>query len=182
MNLVSIDIETTGLDAETCQIIEFGAILNGPWDTDLCPRFHCYVIHDVIKGEPFALAMHAKILQRIADRDNRYRYLRTYNLIPTFRKWLVNNDCSGEIAIAGKNFANFDLPFLRKIAFWHTIKMNHRILDPSMLYWQPAVDGFELPDTATCARRAGINLKITHTALHDAEFVLELIRRAAAKL
>jgi DNA polymerase III epsilon subunit-like protein len=179
MNLVSIDLETSGLDPETCQIWEFGAILNGPWDLDLCPRFHCYVTHDVYRGEPFAMQMHSKILQRIAARTDTYRYLRHDHLIREFLRWLRKYN-HRDFNVCGKNFAGFDLPFLKKLKDWNEVPI-HRggraAIDPGNLYWDPKVDGFALPDTLTCMGRAGIDGKVAHTALQDAEVVLDLVRR-----
>lgn len=71
----SIDIETTGLDHRFHDILEVGAVLD-----DLTvqaplaelPRFHCYVLpHDErgYRGDPFALSMNARILERIAKRN-----------------------------------------------------------------------------------------------------------------
>ena len=44
MNLVSIDLETSGLDPETRQIWEFGAILDKPGPIEKCPRFHRHIL------------------------------------------------------------------------------------------------------------------------------------------
>ena len=43
---VSIDIETTGLDPETCQTLEIGAVFDN-WTLPIreLPTFHCYVVH-----------------------------------------------------------------------------------------------------------------------------------------
>ena len=53
MPYVSIDIETTGLDPETCQILEIGAVFDN-WTLPIrdLPTFHCYVVHKQIVGSP----------------------------------------------------------------------------------------------------------------------------------
>ena len=48
MKYVSIDIETTGLDPETCQTIQIGAGIedtNNPLPIEDLPRFKCLVEH-----------------------------------------------------------------------------------------------------------------------------------------
>ena len=75
MKYVSIDLETTGLNPETCQIIEFGAVIDdtaNPKPLNELPTFHLYIDHmehNTIRGEPFALSMHSEIFRRIAERD-----------------------------------------------------------------------------------------------------------------
>ena len=53
---VSLDIETTGLNPENCQVLEIGAVIDdGTTPIEECPTFHCYVDHGLILGEPFAV-------------------------------------------------------------------------------------------------------------------------------
>jgi len=70
MKIVSIDLETTGLDPENCQILEFGAIIE---DTEKklpfeeLPKFKRVIYHEEIKGSAFALNMNVRLLKAIAD-------------------------------------------------------------------------------------------------------------------
>jgi len=65
-----------------------------------------------------------------------------------------------------------------KLTNWDKhVRVHHRILDPAALYWQPEIDGVELPDTKTCMERAGIAGDVAHTAVEDARLVARLIRR-----
>ena len=50
--------------------------------------------------------------------------------------------------------------------------------ETAALYWQPEIDGAQLPDTKTCMERAGINGEVAHTAVEDAQVVVRLIRQA----
>ena len=79
MRLVSIDLETTGLDPRCCDIIEFGAVAFDSDKPDIpveeLPTFHAYIVRAVYQGEPFALGMHAAIFKRIADREPGFTYL-----------------------------------------------------------------------------------------------------------
>ena len=88
MKYVSIDLETTGLDPETCQVLQIGMVIedtvevwpsldtgrlvdlgpNGrfPPVEDL-PTFNAVIVRDRYVGEPYALGMHADIFKAIAE-------------------------------------------------------------------------------------------------------------------
>jgi len=66
MKYVSIDIETTGINREFCDMIEFGAILedtNNQKSYEDCPKFHRYLKpprEEGYQGELYALNMHGE--------------------------------------------------------------------------------------------------------------------------
>lgn len=166
---VSIDIETTGLNPETCQILEFAAVVADK-------TFHCYVLHPQMRGEPYAFSMHSKILRRIAKKTSDFNYLRPSDVAIEFQMFLGN--IRMPITVAGKNFSGFDARFLDKLPRWkEMIKIRHRVLDPGNLYWKPEIDGDNLPNLEKCCERAGLPNIITHTALEDAQIVQKLIKR-----
>lgn len=177
---ISIDIETSALEPEEGQMLEFGAVL----DCDLnipvgdLPSFRRLILprNGVIRGTPFALAMNAEILREIdAELKNPSpdRSCTAAELPSVFRDWL---DVERPV-IGGKNFATFDSKFLRAESnFFKTVAPHHRVLDPGNMYWRPAEDGFELPDTATCMKRAGLDPTVKHRAVEDARVVCRLIR------
>jgi DNA polymerase III epsilon subunit-like protein len=182
---VSIDIETTGLDPELCQIIEFGAVIDD-WKSNLraLPTFHRYIrprhlnegMQRHVYGSPFALAMNADILRKIAA-DDTHDLIDEEDLGQHFVNWLIENDIdAAHINAAGKNFASFDLQFLKNCPlFMHNINFRHRSIDPSILYWRPGEDN-ALPDTKTCYKRAGLDPNVAHTAVADAMGVCQLVR------
>ena len=179
---VSIDIETTGLNSENCQVLEIGAVIDDrTTPIEACPTFQCYVDHGLILGEPFAVSMHQAILRRIATHEEEYTYLQPWEVATQFRDFLKEHGLDPEnekVFVAGKNYSSFDSRFLSKITSWEKyIKVHHRILDPAALYWQPEIDGVELPDTKTCMERAGIAGEVAHTAIEDARMVALLIRQ-----
>ena len=180
---VSIDIETTGLNPENCQVLEIGAVIDdGTTPIEDCPTFHCYVDHCLILGESYALSMHPMILRRIATKEEGYTYLQSWEVATRFRDFLKEHGLDSEnekVFVAGKNYAAFDARFLRKLTNWDKhVQVHHRILDPAALYWQPEIDGVKLPDTKTCMERAGISGAVAHTAVEDAQVVVHLIRQA----
>lgn len=191
----SIDIETTGLDRKKCDIIQFAAVLDdltNPQPIEKLPTFLAYLPSSIFTGEPYALSMHPEIFRKIADakknkveydeKENAY-YLSIYDLPVAFRNFLTKNNVpedpkTGSISlnIAGKNAAMFDLPFLKKkIKDWQRVYFKHRVLDPSILYYEPG--DRELPDSKKCMERAGIKGEVSHTALEDALMVVRLLRR-----
>ena len=186
MKYASIDIETTGLNAETDQILEFGCVLDDLADRkplEGLPRFHCYVVHDTIRGHPRALAMNAEILRRIAERPSGFLYLRPGEVIVEFKAFLEREGFrtprpeggSKSVTAAGKNFAGFDLRFIEKLPGFRDERLfKQRVIDPAVLYWKEGDEA--LPDTKACYLRAGMDGTVAHTAVEDALGVVRLIR------
>lgn len=189
MKYLSIDIETTGLNPETCNIIEIGAVADDTERLDIpleeLNTFHCYVVHDIYQGEPYALSMHSKIFRRIATRlsdENRvFKFYRFSQVSKALSNWITNlggvwNTTTNKLTIAGKNFGSFDLQFLKKLPeFDSEIKYHHRFIDPGMLFWNPLTDSV-IPNQSECLKRIGENSTVAHTALEDAFDVVKLVR------
>lgn len=191
---VSIDIETLGLDPDHCDIIEFGAVIDD-LKTPVADlhRLHCYVLppprgnwgQAFYQGEPFAMAMHADKLKRIAVREEGYEYVQPYDLADRFMAWLGSHgyDVLGEekcehvkIDVAGKNFSGFDLNFLNKWERWRwRIKTHHRVIDPGSMYFNPRSDP-RPPSLEQCLDRAGIHKSVAHSAVDDAIDVIRVLR------
>ena len=181
---VSIDIETTGLDPDTCQTLEIGAVFDD-WTLPIreLPVFHCYVVHEQIVGNPFALAMNADILRRLSSPQQGEDCLLPGAVADALAAWIgrCGWDLSKSITPAGKNFASFDRQFLKWLPdFEKKVRLHHRTLDPAMLFWLPGDD--KLPDSKTCYERAGMNPKVAHTALEDALAVVRLVRTGVKRL
>jgi DNA polymerase III epsilon subunit-like protein len=180
MKYVSVDIETTGLNPDYCQILEIGAVIDDLSDQrplEKLSKFHCYVTHDMIVGDPFALSMHPVILRRIADKEVGFDYYEPALAVERFNAWLSNYpDYPKDLVnFAGKNFAAFDLQFLKCLPDWdNIIKYRHRIIDPAMLFWRAGDKS--LPGSKECLKRAGIGGEVAHTALEDAMDVVKVVR------
>lgn len=189
MRYVSIDIETSGLNPEAHNVIEFGAVVDDMVTpiNDL-PRFHRYVVQDSYCCQAGAIAMNKDIFEILSKYDKNipmkaqeYPFTDNNLLISEFITWLVQNNviCSEEnpetFTVAGKNFFGFDLHFIRKLSFGHKLRIKHRGIDPGTLYWNPFSDN-EIPDLQECLRRAGIDEIVTHTSVEDALCVVKLVR------
>jgi hypothetical protein len=81
------------------------------------------------------------------------------------------------INVAGKNFATFDMLFLKQLPWWQKlIKIRQRVLDPAILVvdWK---NDMSLPNLKQCKERTGIEGIVTHNALEDAWDVIEVMRK-----
>jgi oligoribonuclease len=73
MKYISIDIETTGLDPENCQILSIGAVLEDTTNfvpLDSLPSIHIAILHENIKGSMFAINMNAELIGSIVKYQN----------------------------------------------------------------------------------------------------------------
>lgn len=187
MKYVSIDIETTGLNHDICNIIEFAAVVDDlkvQAPLEKLPTFQTYILQDHYIGEPYALSMHAEIFKKIANWQKAgVNVSSPADLLVRFHTFLTtlggytNGNGVIKINVAGKNFGNFDSKFLEKLPHHNLlVKFNHRILDPGILYFDPEQDFETLPGTESCMKRAGIPGEVQHTALEDAINVVKLLR------
>jgi DNA polymerase III epsilon subunit-like protein len=184
---VSIDIETTGLDESYCQVIEIGMVVETDWRTPIDKLPSCSFLVDPgrIVGEPFALQMNAQILREIEKcRRNGGNYTDTESAVQvmfTFLKHYVDyKQAQLHFVVAGKNYGSFDARFLERLPNWKGwMKPNHRPLDPGCMYFDPRID-VNVPSTAECMARAGLDPDVKHRAEEDARNVVRLIRRKAA--
>lgn len=179
---VSIDIETLGLDPDSCDTIEFGAVIDDlKTPLDQLPRFHCYLTKDIYQGQAMAMAMHHVILDRIGKRTGGFCYMPPDMLGESFAEWLCEHGYPlvdgvvKDIVVAGKNFAGFDARFLRRIPKFHDhISFSHRTLDPGTLYYRPSMA--KPPSLGECLRIAGAEKTVVHTSVEDAIDVIYCLR------
>lgn len=185
MKVVSIDIETTGLDPQKCDILQIGACifdLLEPFERVKCPKLLLYVNTLLTHWEQQAVVSNAKIVADMMQRKMRNDPdVVTYaDVVPDFRYWLNTNGVRQDIGftVTGKNFMGFDQQFLcSKVPNWADgIRIKHRSIDIASHFWQPG--DAALPTLQMCLERAGINTVVSHTALDDALDVAELTHMA----
>ncbi len=190
---VSIDIETTGLNHETCDTIEVGAVIDD-WLFPLkkAPEFHCYIKKEMYRGEPYALSMHSEIFRRIATEAEGYLYYFPDEFAKKFGTWLKDNGAyvidpatpahEARGIAAGKNYASFDDRFLRQFKQYNKyVKLHHRVFDPAMMFWRPTEDA-KPPSSQTCMKRAYQEGEVAHTALEDARSVSKMIQTYVGRI
>lgn len=182
MPYLSIDTESTGLDADNCRLLEIGAVAELDWVTpvEALPSFRVLLYYPFYTGEPTALAMNAILFAEIAaDGPDVVTPSVAVQKLHDFIALHFGKRESGEaetVTLAGKNCSAFDLPFLRKLPTWKDrIRHRNRVLDVGNLWFNPATDD-RLPDTAECLRRAGVTNPKPHSALDDARAVVAMVR------
>lgn len=199
MKYLSIDLETTGLDWDNCQILEFGAVLedtNNKIPLEELPTYHAYIKHPGgnVYGNMFALNLNAGIIEKLKnerDYKDQYNYVKIEDLADDFLFWLHSQNfelkakyegtdkeykCT-TINVAGKNFNGFDRHFLDRVpGFSKKIRMRTRVIDPAVLFtdWE---NDESLPSLNTCNSRIGHNVDVQHLAVDDAMDVVRLMRK-----
>ena len=200
MIYTSIDIETTGIDPKTDQILEFAAIIentSNPLELNNIPKFEAIIYHSKICGSPFALNLNSKIIEIIANIPPSYTnaygdYIKKYNIISPqdlgfkFYDFIVENTDFSispkslkplKILAAGKNFGSFDKQFLYNLPeFTEYITFNHRSINPAE-HFTDYVNDVEPPSLNVCLERAGYkNSIVSHKAIDDAWDVIKVLR------
>jgi DNA polymerase III epsilon subunit-like protein len=70
MRYISLDIETTGLDPQTCQILSIGAVIedtNKILPIEELPKFHAVIKRESVYGSLFALNMNKDLIETIVQ-------------------------------------------------------------------------------------------------------------------
>jgi len=129
MKLVAFDLETTGTNPQTDQVLQIGMALFESTTGEVLDEFELLVRHDRYEGDPFALQMNAKLLRRLSEPgagvpwrvEHLVNYGESHTSYPALRKvsdrlvkWGFNNPINptGEQACAvGFNVGKFDLAF-----------------------------------------------------------------------
>lgn len=170
---VAIDIETTGLDPDTCQVLEIAAVMNLE-DTPLlkCPQFHAIIGHENIVGEPRALAMNVSLLDEIADGNAKT----PLDVCLQFSDWLFQYLREGDkVFLLGRNVGSFDWQFLKRLPRFPVNRISHRFLDIVSMYSTDNTMGIPNGFANQVAQEHGIPGQV-HEAMYDALLALALAR------
>jgi DNA polymerase III epsilon subunit-like protein len=183
MDFVSIDIETTGISPELDQILEFGAVIVKDWK--IVDSFRKTIYHERISGSPYALNLNHELIGEISNCKDIFsndNFETLDFLAESFysfcKKHFKLKENKININVAGKNFGSFDLQFLKRVPKWDEyFKINHRYLDPAILYFDIDLDKDSLPDLKKCKERSGLftDIEVKHRADIDAEETAILI-------
>ena len=185
MKFVSIDIETTGLNPDIDQILEFGCVAVENWQ--IIDSFRRTIWHERIEGNAFELAMNKDLLYEIANCKqnelNKGEIITINQLTYDFFDWVKEIKFipalieKNKLNCAGKNFGAFDLQFLKKVEMWNNyFSISSKILDPAILYFDSNVDEV-LPSLEECKKRSGLffDNTVKHRADADAKDVADLL-------
>ena len=186
MKYIAIDIETTGLDPEKHQILEFAAVydnLDNPVAIDLLPKFVRKIKWTDYVICAYCLDLHQELLREIQGEtanliespvfSNDFgpiytdAVIRINRLVRDFGMWLGVLKITDGYNVAGKNFAGFDGLFLKKIPNfppWY-----YRVIDVGSMYLTKEMNGVPgLKDISP--------IDDPHRALPDALAVVKAIR------
>ena len=200
MKYIAFDLETTGIEVGTYDIIEMGAVIDD-FETPLgeLPTFRRLIKHETLTCDHYALGMHVDsgLLEELqkADPDEDAQVVRPGELYTDFSRFLYYNGFDGEddyfagtikeavsqhrLVVAGKNVASFDVPHIETLpGFGDVVKFHHRVLDPGPLYFDPKKDDTP-PTLSECMERAGFeDTETEHTGVADSLDVVKLLRHA----
>lgn len=186
MRYVSLDIETTGLEKETCQVLQIAAVIDDlVTPVESLPHFSLFVEHENLIFEPYALKMHMKsgLLNRWFEDARKLSFDASMRKMTNF---IRNNYPLGpkeKYNFAGKNLQGFDIPFLAGLSrldddtFLNDI--SHRVIDPSCGFTDFYSDSGVVNLDKAKARAGIMNGAVTHDALADALDVVRVVRQLA---
>lgn len=187
MKLLSVDIETTGLNPNTCSVLEVGAVLFDPdpvvgdGPTPRWQTFEKLIAHSTFTGEGYALQLNRDIIAEICGVDKTHReILRAAQVGPALSEWLNDNGVTpdNKATIVGKNYDAFDRQFLNRLPGWNEFVgpyVERRALDVGSLYFRPG-DG-KVVGLEACLRTIGVDTSVSHRALDDALQVATAVTR-----
>ena len=195
--MIAIDIETTGLDPEKHQILEFAAVAeNGDffhrlikWENYVISQY-CLKLHKWLLKEIDFYNLDYYELCSLADRYSvaYFEHTKTSELIPKlaevipqvidindlghqFTNWLYDCHIESNYDVVGVNFAGFDAQFLKKVPDFP--KWNYRVLELGSLYF----DGFKIPGLKEIEP-----IDNAHRALPDAQATMRAFLRKRSEL
>lgn len=162
---IAMDIETTGLDSKTNQIIQFAVVLPN-WCI-----FNKIVLHPSYSGSAVAFDMNKRIFAKIAAFENtglpvtpECDFIHAADLFPRFKEWLAGQEVADRPFPIGKNFSGFDFPFLKELNPGFAGLFHYRCLDIGSMY--ATADG--IPSMLELTQKWPEVVKHVPGELHDA--------------
>lgn len=193
MKFAGIDIETTGLNRDTDQVLQVAIVLEDTAKPDIpvedLPTFEALICHERLSGAPFALNMNREIVELLATAspgpvDFRGRRVEAFGrkseVVFAAIEWLQAHYTNGgplemprKFVAAGKNAGGFDLPFMGTD---FQKRFHHRVIDVGSVALGANRD-FWLQDRPPGMRELHEGVEATHDALEDARDVIRLLRK-----
>lgn len=188
--MVAVDIETTGLEPSVHGILEIGAILFDLNKGTPIDQFLVKVNPEGMVWSVYCLKLHWAWIDNMIERimGNMADGLTTDELAPPiidsqanavsmfaekYQEWCSVYNFGNKLTIAGKNFAGFDLQFLKAKGMRSNL-LPIRCYDPAILFLE--ADDDKIPSLEECKERAGIPGPVKHTSLADCRDVIALIK------
>lgn len=166
MKVFALDVETTGLDVATDQVLEVAVVVDDlqvgvparPFAE--LPTFRGAIYRTRVTGSPAALAMNAALLERISKRpaatqDTLPVYPSELSLAANLDWFLTSHRSDQPITVVGFNVWKLDIPILRKMMAktGSFLGEHHRAIEVGSLYARP--EDQRVPSSQECCSRAG---------------------------
>lgn len=175
MKYLSLDLETTGLDHKTCDVIMLSAIFEDTADLkplEKLPHFTCYIRHVNYEGEAYALGMNGWIFKEISGqvvpKYPVHDQVRAMDNLGYFIKEHFGRD---KPTLAGKNVSGFDWQFLKNKA---PFKVHHRMIDVGSVFADFSKPC--LPSLSQVKLQCNLGDEVAHDAYEDALDVIKVLR------
>lgn len=192
MKIFIVDWETTGVDVETLQPLQFAIMYLDtkapfPESVEMADLQSWYILHDRVcfdrKGLP-AGWMNAHYFRKVSGAEEMEEFEQTVVFEKEGMEFLsrdvagfmrahlgVLDDVIVTVNIGGKNAARFDVPIMEKFLKLEGIRLRKRVIDPSVFYVDWEKDDC-LPDLHNiigklAASRFPIVLDKAHNAVYD---------------
>lgn len=199
MKVIHLDLETTGLDWNTCHVVSVAMVAddtNNRMPLEELPKFYKKLRRHSYSGEPRALAMHRQLFDDIAN--NTPDVIFHSEIASEMAQWLCNLNWGDKFNICGKNVAGFDFNFLAlrtvsdhcyncfsrqgasiyiRDSLQQKYQFRGRVIDIGTLY-ADFDDDESIPSTQQCIDRSGLKIEgSVHDALDDCMISVKLLRR-----
>lgn len=158
-NIVVFDIETTGLDPETCEITEIGAVKIEKGI--ITERFSSFA--------KVSSPLPAKIVELTGITDEMLKDApKIEDVIQDFYEW-----CDGCV-ISGYNIVGFDMKFIKKVASKIGLNFSHEVVDTFNIAKQSSLrtPNYKL---GTVVKALGLTLVDAHRAFNDAHATAQVL-------
>jgi len=198
---VSIDIETTGISMD-CSVLQIAAIFDdGVTPIDELQTYNQKIKYHSFHGEPVAMRMNAKLIEEMSSRaeEDKAKFAEPSEAAKSFLTFMAGcreatreydeatgSKMRGKVIAAGKNYASFDDPRIRKFIETFYPKgtsrydsiMSYKTLDAGSMYY---LDFGYNPSLSAINELTG-RTEVTHDALDDALDIVYAVRNKAGML
>lgn len=163
--IMILDIETTGLDIDSCQVLEIAA-LSITKEGEVVGKFQVRVKYDQLIGEPYALTMNKDLIANMRSATP-FKYAQC-DLLSWVEEEFTDNDVRPYVA--GFNVGTFDIAFLVAKGFLRKDSVHHRTIDLGS-----ALMGRRGSATPISSREF-TNNEVAHSAMADCMMALAAYR------
>ena len=206
MKYYSIDVETTGLNTEKCELLEFAALMedtNNLKSREDIPTYEKIIIRDFMCGQPGAFHMNNRIMKILSEYEHAelkgvfasgYNLIHEGNLARDFYYFSLEHyagmdkekvddlrrrkkmDRKLKIWVAGKNFSAFDKIFILRIPEFSRYFQIVHRVADPSTIYTDFINDEAFSNLPTILERLDLDSNISHKASDDAWNVIQALR------